>query len=239
MDFLGLALWEGDVSELMVIARDAVRGRKQLHIVTLNPEMVARQAYDCSFREALRTADLLVPDGIGIVWAARFLQRKILRRLPGIELAEHMIARGEKEKWSFYFLGGEPGVAEGAIAHLCRRYPRLQVVGFHHGYFQDHQRIVRDINEREPDVLLVGMGSPYQEMWIHRYRSSLVCRVMVGVGGSFDVWSGKKKRAPRVWQAMRLEWGYRLLQEPWRIHRVAPAFLRFLWLVLGEKFRLR
>ncbi len=237
MNFLGFELWEEGVQELLHTVEEAIREGKKLHIVTLNPEMVARQTFDLSFRQVLQEAEVLIPDGVGIVWGIRFLERRVLERLAGIELAEEIVVQGEKKGWSFYFLGGEPGIAEQAARNLCRRYPRLRVVGFHHGYFGEDGEVVEDICGKVPDVLLVGMGSPRQEKWVHRYKDVLPSWVMIGVGGSLDVWSGKKKRAPRLWQTMRLEWGYRLLCEPWRIRRIVPSFLRFAWLLLREKFR--
>lgn len=237
MNFLGLPVTNLSRENIIDFLEKTIRERRKIHVVTINPEMIARQVQNSFFREVLLQADLLVPDGIGIVWGIKFLYGETFRRIPGIELAEALFARGCEQGFRFYLLGGKEGVAEKAAHSLRIRYPGLQIVGYHHGYFQEDQEIVTSINRTSPEVLLVGMGSPRQELWIHVHREKLVPLVLMGVGGGLDVWSGTKKRAPRLWCVLGLEWFFRVLQEPGRLKRIVPTFWRFGVLLLREKFK--
>ncbi|MGC8778550.1 MAG: WecB/TagA/CpsF family glycosyltransferase [Candidatus Caldatribacteriaceae bacterium] len=237
MEFLGFSIAELNREALVALVDEALRKKRKMHLVTLNPEMLARQARDARFRAVLLRAEVLVPDGMGIVWGAKFLGKALPGRLPGIELAEALLAEGQKSGWRFYLVGGKEGVAEQAAQRLRKRYPGLQVVGTHHGYFEEDAPVVEAINRANPQVLFLGMGSPRQELWIDQYREVLSPLVFMGVGGSFDVWSGEKKRSPRFLQRLGLEWLWRVLTEPGRLRRVVPAFWRFGILLLRERMR--
>ncbi|MGQ9747329.1 MAG: WecB/TagA/CpsF family glycosyltransferase [Candidatus Caldatribacteriaceae bacterium] len=239
MTFLGFSITTLSRESIVDLLEKAIRERKKTHVITINPEMIARQAQDSFFREVLLQADLLVPDGIGIVWGAKFLYRRSFQRIPGVELAEALFARGCERGFRFYLLGGKEGVVEKAAHLLQIRYPGLQIVGYHHGYFQEDREIVTSINRASPEVLLVGMGSPRQELWIHVHREELVPLVLIGVGGVFDVWSGTKRRAPHLMCILGLEWLFRVFQEPGRLKRIIPAFWRFGVLLLRERFKRR
>ena len=144
--------------------------------------------------------------------------------------------QAEEKEWRFYFLGGREDVVEEAVKELKEKYPHLEIGGFHHGYFGDNdEEVIKDINRASPDILFVGLGSPRQEYWIRENRERINALVMMGVGGSFDVWSGTKKRAPRWIRKLNLEWAYRIICEPQRLQRVVPAFFNFARLVWKEK----
>jgi N-acetylglucosaminyldiphosphoundecaprenol N-acetyl-beta-D-mannosaminyltransferase len=207
-------------------------------VVTINPEMLYRAQDDAVFRDLLNKADLVVPDGHGVVWAGNYLGEPFPERVTGIDLVWALAERGEQEGWRFYFIGAERGVAEAAAARMCRRFPRLIVAGTEHGYFsaEELDAVLGRIRAAHPDLLLVGLGSPKQEFFIRAHQKELNAQVAVGVGGSFDVLSGRLKRAPEFIQRLHLEWLFRAFQEPgrWRRLLVLP---RYVLLVLKESFR--
>ncbi|MDR7433906.1 MAG: WecB/TagA/CpsF family glycosyltransferase [Armatimonadota bacterium] len=202
------------------------------HVVTADASAILRAYEDPRFREILGNASLVVPDGIGVVWAARLFGRHVPERVPGVELVERLCALSAEKGYTVFLLGAAPGVAEEAARVLSTRYPGLRVVGTHHGYFrpEEEEGILARIQGNRPHLLFVALGVPAQEAWIARHRDILGVPVSIGVGGSFDVLSGRLRRAPRWMQRLGLEWLFRLLQEPWRWRRIL-ALPRFVWLV--------
>lgn len=193
-------------------------------VITANPEMVMLARQDEEMARILAAGDLVTADGIGIVLAARIMGCPLPQRVTGIDLAQMLFSQ---EQYSFYFLGARPGVAEAAVASLQATYPGLKIVGWHHGYFQDDEKVIAEINRAQPDILLVAMGMGRQEKWFWKNRHRLQVKVGIGVGGCFDVWAGRVRRAPIWLQKLGLEWFYRLIKEPWRYKRmlVLPEFL--------------
>lgn len=222
-----------------LIGKWIARGSLYTHqVVTLNPEMLFRAQDDAALRDLLNRADLVVPDGHGVVWAGSRLGHSFPERVTGIDLIWALAERGEQEGWRVYFIGAEPGVAEAAAAGVRQRFPGLVVAGTGHGYFaaEELDAVIGRIRAAHPDLLLVALGSPKQEFFIWAHRKELTAPVAIGVGGSFDVLSGRLKRAPQVFQRLHLEWLFRAVQEPgrWRRLLVLP---RYVLLVLKEAFR--
>jgi N-acetylglucosaminyldiphosphoundecaprenol N-acetyl-beta-D-mannosaminyltransferase len=183
-------------------------------------------------------AALVTPDGIGIVWACRKAGYKVSERVTGIDLMLSLAGRAAAENWRVYLLGAAPGVAEEAGVRLGQNYPGLQVVGTHHGYFNEGEeaaRVAEIVRKASPQLIFVALGAPKQEQWIDCYLEQTGASAAVGVGGSFDVIAGKVQRAPLWLQRLHLEWLARLLREPsrWRRQLVLP---KFAWLVL-RKYR--
>nr|WP_204989808.1 WecB/TagA/CpsF family glycosyltransferase [Sporohalobacter salinus] len=202
-------------------------------VVTPNSEMIVMAQKDLGFRNILNQADLTVPDGIGVVWAARLLGAYLPERVTGIDLMSHIFELADKKDYRIYFLGGKPGVTKQAKRRILSKYPELKIIGDHHGYLDKKREInvIEEINSLQPDLLFVGMGVPLQEKWLAKNLSSLQVSVGIGVGGSFDVLAGQKERAP-VWvQRLGLEWLYRLLQEPERLIRIL-SLPKFVYLVI-------
>ena len=203
-------------------------GRPSL-VITANTEMVmtARHAEDLA--RLLADAALVVADGVGVVWASRYLRRPLPARVPGIELAERLLAEAARRRWRVYLLGGRPGTAEEAASNLRARYSGLAIVGSAHGYFApaDEAGVVEAIRAAQPALLLSGLGTPRQERWLARQLGALGVPVAMGVGGSLDVWAGRAQRAPRALQTLGLEWLYRLACEPRRLRRqlTIPHFM--------------
>ncbi len=186
-------------------------------VITGNPVMVMNARRDPVFMNVMKSADLMVPDGVGILWAARKLGGMLPERVTGMDLVENLLGRDPPKR--VFFLGGKPGVAEKAKQNAERRYSGIRVVGVHHGYFgvQEEGAVVNAVKDCKADLLLAGMGSPRQEKFIWRNRSVLGARVGIGVGGVLDILAGDAVRAPRLLQKAGLEWLYRLAKEPRRL----------------------
>ena len=197
------------------------------YVVTPNPELVDRARREEPFRQALNGADLVLPDGIGVVYAAKILGRPLKGRCPGIDFAGKLMEHMARSGLRLYLLGAKPGVAETAAARLEAGYPGLTICGTHDGYFQEDEAVVEDIRATGADVVFVCLGAPKQEYWMVKNGPATGARLMAGLGGSLDVFAGVVERAPEGWQKLGLEWLYRLIREPSRIGRMArlPLFL--------------
>jgi N-acetylglucosaminyldiphosphoundecaprenol N-acetyl-beta-D-mannosaminyltransferase len=240
IDILGIPIHQVTREELLGLLRKRMESGIATWRVTANAELIVRAGDNPALAEALHRADLLVADGSGVVWAARSLGSFLPERLPGIEIGEEMIKWAAKEGLGVYFLGAEPGVAESAIDRLSDKYPDLMIVGHHHGYFSqwEEQGILERIADLKPDILLVALGAPRQELWLDRNIRQLGVPMAVGVGGSFDVWAGRVKRAPAWTGDLGLEWLYRLVTQPWRARRML-ALPRFVYRVIKTKLTAR
>ena len=203
-------------------------------MVTPNPELVDRARREEPFRQALNGADLVLPDGIGVVYAARLLGRRLKGRCPGIDFAGKLMEHMARTGLRLYLLGAKPGVAEAAAARLEIRYPGLTICGTHDGYFQEDAPVVEEIRRAGADVVFVCLGAPKQEYWMVKNGPATGARLMAGLGGSLDVFAGVVERAPESWQRLGLEWLYRLTREPKRIGRMARLPL-FLVSAVGER----
>lgn len=197
-------------------------------VVTLNPEglMLARE--DEQLAAIIEQAFLVTADGNGLLWAANKLGQPLQQRVTGVDLIEEVSALAAERGYSLYLLGAQPGYAELAAAALQGRYPGLRIVGTENGYFREREaQVLADIQAAAPDILLAALGMPYQERWLHQQQSRLQGLVAIGVGGSFDVLAGKVKRAPQLWQKLKLEWLWRLLSDPkrWRRYLAIPRFM--------------
>lgn len=220
------------------VIEDTWRAGKSLHIVTLNAEMVVAAQQNSDLDRIVRHAHLIVPDGAGVVWAVRLSGGKV-NRLPGIELAAAALSRAALRKKRVALLGGKPEVLEKLKRELPEKYPGLDIVATHHGYFgqDDEEEIVDGLLEASPDLVLVALGVPKQEFFIDRWNSVLSKSVLVGVGGSFDVWAGTVKRAPLFMRRLHMEWLYRLICEPWRWRRMGSSLPSFGLQVLRHSMR--
>ena len=205
----------------------AQRGRQLLeedkfhYVVTPNPEFLLAAEKDPEFRRVLNAADLVLPDGIGVVYSAKILGTPLKERVPGIEFAEAMLSALNEMGGRLYLLGAKPGVAEEAGRRICARYPALVLCGTHDGYFKDEQAILPEIAAAKPDLLFVCLGAPKQEKWMARWGQHTGAKLAIGLGGCLDVFAGNVQRAPERWQKLGLEWAYRLKKEPKRIGRMA------------------
>ncbi len=207
-------------------------------ICTVSPEFVMIAQQDAEFMHVLRQADLCVADGVGLLWAARYLGRALPERVTGSDGVPLIAERAAQEGWRLYLLGAAPGVAERAAEALRTRYPNVQIVGTYAGSpaFQEETAIVERVNASGADILFVAYGAPQQDTWIARNRARLHVHVAMGVGGTFDFLAGVVPRAPRWMQRLGLEWLFRLLRQPWRWRRML-RLPRFVWAVLRYRER--
>lgn len=204
-------------------------------IVTPNSEIIINAEKDVELKEIINAADLVIPDGIGLVYASKILGYPLSERVTGIDFLNWALDWLEQNGKSIYLLGSKPeendnlGIAELAAVRIQEAFPNLHVAGTHHGYFMpdDEEALVEEINQSGADFLCVAMGAPRQEKFIARYRDALKVKVAIGVGGSLDVWAGTVKRAPEFFQKYGLEWLYRFAQQPSRYKRIValPLFM--------------
>lgn len=198
-------------------------------ICTPNTEIVMVAQHDAELKEVLQDADLVIPDGIGLIYASKIHQLGLTERVTGIDTMERILKYANNTKKSIYLFGGKPGIAEKAAEKMKETYPNLQIKGIRDGYYkkEEEDKIIDHINEVKPDLLFVALGAPRQEKWIYQHRKILNVKVAMGVGGALDVWSGAAKRAPGIFQKLHLEWFYRLAKEPTRIGRMMslPKFM--------------
>ena len=220
------------------LASYVVDGHPHL-VITANPEMVMKARRDQLLAEIMERADMVVADGIGVVWASRTIGQPVPERIPGIELAEGLLNQAASEGWKVFLLGGEEGIADQAAEALQNTLPDLRIVGTHHGFFsstQEEQAIMEQITRAKPEILLAALGIPRQEKWLAAHLGTLKVPVAIGVGGSFNVWAGVDKRAPLWIRKINLEWLYRLVRQPWRAKRLLALPL-FVLSVVCSRFR--
>jgi N-acetylglucosaminyldiphosphoundecaprenol N-acetyl-beta-D-mannosaminyltransferase len=212
-----------------------VEGRPR-QVVTVNPEFVMAAQSDAEFRHIINTSALALPDGIGIWWASRRLDRPLPERIPGVDLVERLAELSAQRGYRLFFLGAMPGVADRAVEVLRGRYPGLAVAGTRGGSprVEDEAANVACVQAAHPDILLVAYGAPAQDRWIARHMSRLGVAVCIGVGGSFDYIAGVRPRAPRWIRRLGLEWLHRLITQPWRWRRML-ALPRFAWRVFWSR----
>lgn len=237
---LGIPFPATSFKEVMARIEGFVEDGGRHYVVTPDSLALLRTTLNRSYRTALLNADLCVPDGAGVVWAADFLhERPLLEQTPGCELSEALCGRAAERGWRVYLLGTQAQTLEQAITALEARHPGLQIVGSHDGFFglDDEEALAESIAATRPDIVFVALGVPKQEGWILRNLGRVGAGLMMGIGGTIDVWGGAVERAPERFQSWGLEWAYRLLREPARLKRMAFLPL-FVFEVMREKLRL-
>lgn len=235
-DVLGVGFDNVTKAEAVERALALIDAREGRYVVTPNPEIVMLAKENPALKEALAGADIVLPDGAGIVKGAAILGRPMKEKVPGIDFACGVMARLAERGGSVYLFGAKPGVAEVAAETLRTKFPGLVISGTSDGYFSDDGPIIEKIKDAAPDLLLVCLGAPKQELWMAKMSGKLPVGLMVGLGGSLDVFAGTVKRAPEAWQKLDLEWLYRLLKEPRRIGRMMKLPL-FVIEAAGERLR--
>ena len=204
--------------------------RRGAYVCTPNPEMIQRCRRDPELLGAVNAADLVLPDGVGVLWAARRFGTPLPERVAGVDFASELLRR---MRGSVYILGGRPGVAERAAENLVAAYPHLTVADARDGFFSDELALTAELGEKRPDLLLVCLGMEKQELWMAAHRD-LPVGLMAGLGGTVDVFAGTARRAPVWWRERGLEWLYRLLREPARFRRQL-SLAAYVWDVIKRK----
>ena len=192
------------------------------HVVTADASMIVLSRQDSELAQIVRDADLVTPDGSGLLWASRLLGKPITERVSGVDLVGRITQLSAKKGYRLFFLGSAPGVAEEAARQLSDKYPGAVICGTRHGFFKEDEEedVAGQIARTHPDILFVAFGIPKQEKFISRWKKAIGAAVCIGVGGSFDVYSGSVRRAPLWMQNAGLEWIYRLAQNPKKISKV-------------------
>lgn len=205
-------------------------------VYTPNSEIVYRAKDDEKFKTVLNSSDLNTADGIGIVYASKILNNPIESRVAGFDLATRLLPVMNERKLKLFLFGGKEGVGERAKEEILKKYPDINICGIENGYFENSDKIIEHINRENPDFVFVCLGAPKQENWIFENKDKLSAKVLMGIGGSLDVFAGEAKRAPDIYIKLNIEWLYRLLKNPTRIGRMM-ALPKFAIAVIKSKKR--
>jgi len=235
IDVLGIRVDDVTVDEALDFVASRIAARAPCQIATVNPEFVMAAQSDAVFRDVLSHTALNLPDGIGVIWAARRLGRPLRERVSGVDVVERVAQRAGREGWKIFLLGAGEGVAQ-KVAEVWRsRYPGIGMAGTYGGSPRrdEEDEIVERVRAASPGVLFVAYGAPAQDIWIARNWERLNVPVAMGVGGALDFIAGITRRAPRWMQRSGLEWLHRLIRQPWRWRRMR-ALPRFAWRVLRQ-----
>lgn len=226
---LGFGIDIVDKSQALAITEDFIEKKTGAHVVTINPEIILEAQHNEELASILNKANLVFADGVGVVLALKS-KNIITRQIPGIEYSESLIELSAKKGYTIGFLGASNETVNLAADKMRAKYPEAKIVYIQDGFFKqdDEPQIVEKLKEINPDILFVALGAPKQEIFISKNRETLSSTVMVGVGGSFDVWSEKIQRAPVFFRKFGLEWLYRLLSQPSRFNRMFPTLPLFL-----------
>lgn len=220
-EILGICFDDVTLDEAAQAGAEFLSGSGFHYAVTPNPEFILAAETDLEFKAILNQADLVLPDGIGVVYSAKILGTPLKERVPGIDFASRMLEALDQMGGRLFLLGSKPGVAEQAGENILAQHPNIVLCGTQDGYFTDELAVVRKVADAKPDLLFVCLGAPKQEKWIARWGLHTGAKLAIGLGGALDVYAGNVERAPEQWQKMGLEWAYRLKKEPKRIVRMA------------------
>lgn len=226
VDVVGIPIENVTMDEAVADVSAFLEHKDKKIIVTPNAEILQLCVEDAEVREIVKSADYIIPDGIGVVRAAKMLGTPLKGKVAGCELGWNILEEMQNKGKRLFLLGAKPGVAEAAAEKMRQSYPNLIVCGVQDGYFKEDKPVVDAINRVNTDVLFVCLGVPKQEKWMLSHKEELDVSVMMGLGGSLDVFAGNTKRAPKIFIQLGLEWLYRLIKEPWRIKRMMklPVF---------------
>lgn len=233
-DIMGLQFDNVTMDEALARAQELLCGQSAACVVTPNAEIAYEALHDAQLRALLNSAELMLPDGAGVVLASRILKTPLKQKVAGVDFAAGLLRLLARDGKSVYLLGAKPGIAELAAEKMCGQNPALKIAGLHDGYFQDEGPVVAEINASGADVLFVCLGAPKQELFMQRHRQELNVRMMIGLGGSLDAFAGTVKRAPGWMIRLNLEWLYRLIKEPKRFGRML-RLPKYLFAVIGAR----
>lgn len=222
-------LYKKSAQSFYEILSDNLKNNKKTFVVTANPEtfMISEKNEDVR-KMLLDKETVMVPDGIGVLKAGKKIGYNIEERITGIDIANELLKFGNEQKKSIYLFGSKQEVIDSMKIVIKEQYPNLKLVGTSNGYVTDKDKVFDEIVKLEPDIVLVALGIPLQEMLIYKYLNRFKKGIFVGVGGSFDVMSGMKKRAPKIFIKLNLEWLYRIMKEPKRFKRFYNSNVKFI-----------
>lgn len=234
VELLGYSIDDYSFDEAVLKAKELIDSDKVSQVITINPEMFQTADNDSSFASIVREAEMVIPDGIGIKIGLK-LTGKNVARIPGIDFAKILLKEAALSNIPVAIIGSKEEVITKAIENLQNEISGLNIVYYHNGYFDNDEEIYSELKNHSPKLILIAMGSPRQEKFIYEAKKKLNPALMVGIGGSLDVWSGFVKRAPKIYQVLGLEWLYRTITQPSRFKRIFPTLPLFLIRVLNYK----
>lgn len=233
-----------DFNDLSLFIDNRINDNKSSYIVTCNVDHIMKLQMDSEFYQVYQDADLVIADGMPIIWASKILGKPLKEKVSGSDIIPLLSKHFAQKQYKIFFLGAASGIAQKAAENLIKQYPEMKIVGTYspsYGFENNNEeiRIIIDmIKTAKPDILFVGVGAPKQEKWIHKYYKEINVPVSIGVGASLDFLAGNIKRAPLIMQKTGLEWFWRLMQEPkrlWKRYLVDDS--KFLILVIKEYFK--
>ena len=235
-DIMGLQFDNITMEEALDAAKALLQGEHAARVVTPNAEIAYEALHDENTRTLLNSAELMLPDGAGVVLASKILKTPLKQKVAGVDFADGLLGVMETTGQSLYLLGSKPGIGELAAQKMMQKHPRLRIAGIADGYFQDEAPVIDKINASGADALFVCLGAPKQEQFMARHQKALHVKLMAGLGGSLDSFAGTVKRAPKWMIHLNLEWLYRLIKEPKRFKRML-RLPKYLWAVVCKRIR--
>lgn len=229
-------IYKGSKNEFHKLVRKNLKSDTKMFIVTANPETLMIAEEDDNFKKALLDNNTtIIADGIGVVKGAKMLNYNIEETIPGVELCSKLFEYCNELKKSIFLLGAKDEIVSKLVNIINSKYPNAIVCGYENGYVEDKQAVFNKIETLHPDIVLVALGIPQQELLIYNNLDKFNKGIFVGVGGSFDVLSGTKKRAPKIFRKLYLEWLYRIMREPKRLKRFFSSNIKYILKIAGEK----
>ncbi|MBQ7764943.1 WecB/TagA/CpsF family glycosyltransferase [bacterium] len=222
-------------NEAISDAKNLIDGHKVSQIVTINPEMFEYANKDLNFANIIKEAEMVIPDGVGVKIALQINGIKA-ERIPGVDFAKKLLEESAFNNIPVAIIGAKEEILTKAIENLQNEINGLNIVYYHNGYFKNNGEIYEELKKKSPKLILVAMGSPRQEEFIYNAKNVLNSGLMIGIGGSLDVWSNSIKRAPKIMQNLGLEWLYRTIIQPSRFKRIFPTLPMFIIKALNYKF---
>lgn len=235
-DIMGLQFDNITMEEALDAAKALLQGEHAARVVTPNAEIAYEALHDENMRTLLNSAELMLPDGAGVVLASKILKTPLKQKVAGVDFADGLLGVLETTGQSLYLLGSKPGIGELAAQKMMQKHPKLRIAGIADGYFQGEAPVIDKINASGADVLFVCLGAPKQEQFMARHQKALHVKLMAGLGGSLDSFAGTVKRAPKWMIRLNLEWLYRLIKEPKRFKRML-RLPKYLWAVVCKRIR--
>ena len=235
-DIMGLQFDNITMEEALDAAKALLQGEHAARVGTPNAEIAYEALHDENMRTLLNSAELMLPDGAGVVLASKILKTPLKQKVAGVDFADGLLGVLETTGQSLYLLGSKPGIGELAAQKMMQKHPKLRIAGIADGYFQDEAPVIDKINASGADVLFVCLGAPKQEQFMARHQKALHVKLMAGLGGTLDSFAGTVKRAPKWMIRLNLEWLYRLIKEPKRFKRML-RLPKYLWAVVCKRIR--
>ena len=241
IEIFGILMNALTMSETVEIIKDRLNQNRFTQHGVVNVAKLVKMKSDQQLKDAVAACDIINIDGMGVIWGARFLSYRIPERVAGIDLFFELLKLAEIHDYSVFFLGAEDSVVDNAVSKLKKKYPKLAVAGWHHGYFWENElAVIDEIRNSGATMLFVAISSPQKEQFINRWKEKLGVKFVMGVGGTFDIVAEKTRRAPIWMQRCGLEWFFRLLQEPGRMwKRYLKTNFQFFWMLVSAKFSIK